>query len=685
MSIDLRGTREKTGMSQAELAAMLELSEEEVNLYEQNLGTVPFELLLRWTQALGTDLATLTTSAIPLSSSVDAGDPYLQLQRDLMLLEQYITDFSVAGELNIPEPPLTPEDIIKQINRYRQKPNLVLVGRFDSGKSHLANTLMGEKVLPSQYQPATRVITFVRHISDRPVWFLEQVGILAEDFWPKDEKDNQVFDLTLLDAQHWFDRHCIKAGSLDVLRQHGVHDHLNEREIEGHSAIVYVDSPLLKACNLVDFPGYSDQADQISEDVKKANSAIQIADLILYTSPINGFMNAEDFSRLSYFLKVLPSPETLDPDFPILRNFFIVGTHAHPGISGSQVSEALQIGSVRLYNHLKETVIEERGKLINQSIKLEHLQRHFFAFWEETPRRWENLKKELIAVLGQSLPKARRKRIDYEINLLKSEVLKKIAENLQAYEQTGSESGQRQLEIEELEKEEPHRHKRIEQGCYQIDQRIKELEDKTKKSFEQTYNNMVNVSAVETMIRNRYKDNKKEAREYAGGYLVEQLQGKLEAYIKENAEALKVDIDQFLNIYEEVLLKFPKLNIGSVSIPFNAKGAFLGGIAGAGGVGALAFWAASLGNLGAYILVAKFVSLLSFLGISISGGVATVVSFVAAIGGPLTLGIGLFAAVAALGWKLFGESWERRLAKEIVNNFEKQQALNKFVEASNDY
>ncbi|WP_258003486.1 hypothetical protein [Fischerella muscicola] len=83
--------------------------------------------------------------------------------------------------------------------------------------------------------------------------------------------------------------------------------------------------------------------------------------------------------------------------------------------------------------------------------------------------------------------------------------------------------------------------------------------------------------------------------------------------------------------------------------------------------------------------VAKFVSLLSMLGISISGGVATVVSFVAAIGGPITLGIGLFAAIVSLGWSLFGESWERRLAKKIVSHFEDQQVLDKFLQGIDEY
>jgi transcriptional regulator with XRE-family HTH domain len=684
MNIDLQGVRERKGLSHAELAPILELSQAQLSRYEKDPGTIPTELLLRWVQALGTDIQTLMASAISLPSPVDAGDPYLQLWRDLSLLEQYVTDSSPDGELNIPNKPPTPNDVIKQIYRYRQKPNLVLVGRFDSGKSYLANTLMGTKVLPSQYQPATKVITFVRHINDRPFWFQDQVGILSEDFWTRDEKGNQLFDLTLLDSQRCFERHCISSGSLEVLRQHGVHDHLREVEIEGHSAVVYVDSPLLKSCNIVDFPGYSDQADQTSEDVKKASSAVQIADLILYTSPVNGFMNAEDFSRLSYLLKVLPSPEVYNEGFPTLGNLFIVGTHANPTISSSDISSILQIGSTRLHSHINETVLVERSKTINRSIERENLQMRFFAFWEETPHRWESLKKELILILGQSLPEARRNKIESQINLLKDEVPKHIAQQICAYEQTISELGQRQRELEELEKEEPKRRSQSEKGRRQLQKRIVDLRGKTRDSFKQTYTNVIQVSAVETMICNRYRD-KKDAKEYAASYLSEQLQGKLETYIKENSNSLKADIDEFLNSYEEVFLKLPKLNLGSVSIPFDPKGAFMGGLAGVGGVGALAAWAASLGNLGAYILVAKFVSLLSVLGISISGGVATVVSVVAAIGGPITLGIGLFAAAFSLGLSLFGDSWERRLAKKIVSHFEDQKVLDKFLQGSDEY
>jgi hypothetical protein len=660
------------------------LSQAQVSRYEQDPGAMPAALLISWAQSLGTDIATLMSSAVSPPPPVDAGEPYRQLSIDLTLLEQYVKDAFPYGDLEIPNKPPTAVNIHKLIQQYRQKPSLVLVGRFDSGKSHLANALMGGKFLPSQYQPATRVITFVQHIDNRPDWFQEQVGILAEDFWPRDEKDNQVFDLTLLNVQSWFKKHCLKSGSLEVLRQHGIHDHLNQAEIEGHSAIVYVDSPLLKSCNIVDFPGYSDQEDQLSDDVKKASSAVRIADLVLYTSPANGFMNAEDFSRLGYLLRILPAPETNNPDFPVMGNFFVVATHANPLITDTDIETIRKVGAKRLHNYLKETVLVERSERIDQSITCEDLHNRFFTFWEETPSRWKSLKESLNLSLGEALPTARIYQINQEISRLKHEVPKTIADQIEAYEQTKNEVEQKRQELKQLEREEPERVEQLRCNRQHIQRRIAGLEQETQNSFEKSYYSLVNTSAVERMIQDQYRD-KKQAKEYAAGYLIEQLQGLLESEIKENSKFLQLEIENFLETYDEALLKLPKLNLGSVAIPFDARGAFLGSLAGVGSVGAVAFWAASLGNLGAYILVAQFVSVLSALGISISGGVATAVSFVAAIGGPITLGIGLFAAIAALGWAVFGESWQNRLAKKIVKHFEENAVLDKFLEGSEEY
>lgn len=688
MNIDLRGARERAGLTQSQLATMLELSQAQVSRYEQDPGTISTELLVRWAQAIGTDIPTLLANALPALTPLQVSDPYANLRHDLNLLEQYISA-AHSSELDTvkshltPDQLPTPDNLRLQIKRYRQKPNLVLVGRFDSGKSHLANALIGIKCLPSQYQPATRVITFVRHIDDRPTWLSEQVCILDEEFWPKDEKGNFIFDLTTLDSQERYEDYCINSGSLEVLREHGLHDHLSEDEIDGHSAVVYIDSPLLKACNVVDFPGYSDKSDEFSGDVKKANSAAQIADLVLYTSPANNFINAEDIQRLSYLLKVLPTPETAKTDFPKLGNLFIVATHASPSINDSQLEQIMKVGPKRFYKELNEFVFSERGQRIGKPITPEEVSDRFFTFWSELPNRCKKLREDLTVILEEHFPKVARHNIECEISEFKYKVPKNISNQILAYQQTIAEIEQRRQELQQLEKEQPNFQSKIKLGRKKIHQRISELQSKSKTSFQSFYNDLLIASTLEEMIRKRY-DNKKEAQEYAVGYVVEKLQTRLEVIIKENSEVLKKDIDEFLELYEEALLKLPKLNADSVHIPFDPKGAFLGGIVGLGGVGALAVWAAALGNLGAYILVAKGVSLLAALGIGV-GGVANAVAFVAAIGGPIALAVGIVAIAAFVGWALFGESWQSRLAKKIVSHFQEQRVLNQYLKGNDDY
>ena len=79
------------------------------------------------------------------------------------------------------------------------------------------------------------------------------------------------------------------------------------------------------------------------------------------------------------------------------------------------------------------------------------------------------------------------------------------------------------------------------------------------------------------------------------------------------------------------------------------------------------------------------VSLLSALGISIGGGTAAAVAFIAAIGGPIVLGVGLAVALGGIISKLFGESWQKRLAKKIVERFQEQKISNKFLEGIDKY
>ena len=680
MNIDLRQYRQRAGMGQVQLAHILGISNGEVDIYEQAPDTVPMGLLVKWLQIFGVDLASAMSAPTPLLRGIDPGTPYVELYRRLNLLNQYIDTAPSVDTLNLPTKLATPDDLKQQLKRYKQKPNVVLTGGFDAGKSHMANALLGSKNLPVGYQPATRVITFIRHIEDRPKWFKENVSIFEEGFWLKDEKGKQVIDLLLLDDKERCEQYCLQAGHFDILPKYGVHG--TNEDIAAHAAVVYMNSPLLQACNLIDLPGYSDQPDEVSKDVEKANSAAQIADVLLYASPAKGHINGQDMMRLGGLVRLLPFPENECDNFPTLGNFFIIATHADPSISDHQLQEIPDKASKRLYNQLNESALKERRVQINRSITEEDFKARFFTFWSERHDRCQRLFDDLSKTLQEFLPQARICRVERELQAIKEDNPNKYASQIEAYQKTLADIDLGRAQLQVIEENESARQKETQYKRNKVEERIDELKKDTKVFFLKYTEKLLNVDAVEQTIRNKYS-NKKDAKEYLSGYLLEQLQNETESLIKANSEKLTPEIEAFLGSYQEALLKLPNLDI-SIQIPWDAQGSFIGGLAGLTSIGALSAWAAALGNLGGYILVAKLVSLLSALGISL-GGTATVIAFVAAIGAPIVLAVGLAAALAFALGSLFGESWEKRLAKQTVKYFEEQRVHEKFLEGIDQF
>ena len=473
----------------------------------------------------------------------------------------------------------------------------------------------------------------------------------------------------------------IQSGSFDVLQKYGVHG--ENEDIAAHAAVVYINSPLLKSCNLIDLPGFSDQPDEVSKDVEKANSAAQIADIVIYASPAKGHINGQDMLRLSNLLSLLPAPENECKNFPTLGNLFIVATHADPSISNEQLQKIPSGAARRLYKQLNEGVLKNRRELINRDISQQDLQSRFFTFWAERPDRCQSLFNDFTKLVGEFLPQTVISRVEREINAIKEANIDKCAKGIEAYQKTLDDIDSRRKQLASLEENEETRKKETQEKRDNVLKLITNFKKDTHTSFKEYTNKILTVDAVEGIIRNQY-DDQKEAKEGISGYLIGKIQHELEKTIKLNSDKLTPAIEDFLGSYQEALLKIPNFDI-SMEIPFDTKGAFLGGLAGLGSYGALAVWAASLGNLGGYILVAQLVSLLSALGISIGGGTAAVIAFVATIGGPIVLGIGIAAALASLAWSLFGESWQKRLAKQTVKYFEEQNIIDKFANGIDEF
>ena len=253
---DLRKLREGARLSQKQVADILGIDQSQVSRYESDPSSLPFELGLRWHQALGqrVEVGFETPVKIP---GMDAGAPYNELRRRLGILAEYCDIPRLASKSVVPGQNSSGiEQLSGLIQSLRRKPNLGLVGKFDAGKSRIANSLIGDDSLPTGYQPATRLVTIVRHLDDRPSWMREDVWIMSSGF-----------DVNRADDEVHCKRYRVVAGNIRTLAEYGTYGGKHENT-DAAFAMVYLPAPILKSCNIIDLPAF---ATTLSTQIRTVN------------------------------------------------------------------------------------------------------------------------------------------------------------------------------------------------------------------------------------------------------------------------------------------------------------------------------------------------------------------------------------------------------------------------------
>lgn len=674
MSSKLTELRKKAGLTQKALAERLGVTQTQVSKYEAT-GNIPTNLWKPWAYALGCTVDDLLPDYQP-----DEGEKifdfdnslYGPLTKKLNLLLQYIdgSPHLIEESRDVSISP-TVEQFGDRVIAFKEKPWVVLTGHFDAGKSHLCNFYLEGDRLPTGYRPVTKFPTFIRHIDDRPKeWFKEDLWLMKPGFLTDPE----------FAPEKWNDKeYCEKyrdlAGSWDTLQQHATLKDENNNSDEG-AVLAFVDAPLLHSCVLVDLPGYDDKVTN-HEVVDRLG---RLASILLYLCPAQGFLDEGDLTCLGHLLRAIPRYKEIDKNFPTLGNLFIIASHSHPGIKQDQLEERiLEGGSKSFYEHFKGNLLPTLSSG-GQSISREDIQARFFSFYQEIPGRRKRLEEDLKLLLGKHMPLIRKTIVNQGILKFKKEAPNIYAKEIDKYEKMLRDMEEAKRLCETLEKEEPKRKKRHDREVKRIEQEFIAFRDEDLKNLRTVFKKETKVEKLEAMIEKRYKSDKKKAQEQASAYVFEEIQSKVEHFRVPLVDKTSNLIKEFVENYNKEIGKLGSGGIGESSTPFDTRGAFVGGLAALSTLGALGAWAATLGNLGGYVIVTKGVSALSALGISFAttGGTAGVTGFVSAIGGPITLALGLAVAVGAFISWLFGESWERRLAKKIKDVFEKEDVLSKF-------
>ena len=636
--LDLKQLRIDAKLKQTDLAKRLNVTQSQILRYEAEPDNVPLRVVREWVEACG---------RLNIRSGLDFKAPYEWIASSLANVENYSRNQPrLEPNDTIVQTPSGVEKLIKSIKQLGGKPRVVLCGHYDAGKSRLANTLLGSDRLHTAYQPVTRIICLLRHISDKPAWQTEDVWIMDDAFDLSDSLNESVCM-----------EHRLIAGDLETLRRFGSHSGDELPNGEAGSALVYLNSQILNACELIDTPGLGNDKD----DDELAESANAYADAILYLSPINGFMSGVDISAIPTLLKSLSAPSTSDR----LARLFVLATHAHAGISDEEITAALDRGAERLFAAISPMFADENS---NEGTPLDapSLRSRFFPWYVETAERRVAFEADFQNLLQNIFPQSVALRLNEATAQFKQQAIRELSKEMERINNllTDRENAAQRMAL--LIEAEPDRQRVRDENEQRIKTLISQYKSETKDFIGKSVVPLFTEEALKILIEERYK-NSKDAEREAGAAVITDATKLIEHFINDRSVALAAEVAIFLEKYDD-------RDLGSVGIPFDAKAAFLGGVAGTGIFGALTAWAALVAggsNLGAYLLVPQVVSLLSSLGIGIAGGTATGVSIVAALGGPVSVGIGIALAIGTITWQALGRSWQTRLARGLATKFAK--------------
>lgn len=529
--------------------------------------------------------------------------------------------------------------------------------------------------MPAKLQPTTSAVTIIRHSGDRPAGLKDNVVIFRELATPD--------KLDLL--EYYVNKDVVyKSGDYNLLSSETVHNHIEDQAGDAYSCVVYVDAPILTSCNIIDAPGFAnndaDRGD--NSDTAKALSMLSLVDVLIYMSPVTGCMDSTDLSSLRAVFKSVP--EASDNNLLPLSNIFFVASHAAPHISNESLEELKKTASIRIYKHFYmeegDGILQERTRAGVKSITSETIESRWYFFWSNTKDRSTPLLKDLFSYLGAKLPaavKANTKNVvakvkDESIGYL-SDVVTSAIEKLNQYEKLLI-SYKQELKPEELAKKIAE----IESLRFELLDTVKCSHASTIKPVKLTLQETLTVEYLEDLIKSKYKD-RNEAKEFAYAHIMERIQLRTEKIFIAQTKNAELEISSKL---ESCSTNLSKVEVDTpVAIPFDAKGAFVGAGAGAALAAGLGTYASTLGALGGYAVAAQGVGFLSSLGLGfgLTGGSAGIMSGIAAIGGPIVLTAILAGALGLGAKRLFGDSWQRRLAKQILTVVETEKIISKII------
>ena len=665
--MDLKSFREdQLKLTQSKFAELIGVEQSLISAWEENPDTIPFTAVEQIMEKTGVSLKELTGWQKPTPKPLDIEDTWEKVNFTKVTLAKYISDslqkIGIAEEYR--------KEYVEGLQRIVDancvKPKVAVVGRSDTGKSTIINVLLETDKMPTSWTPTTSIAVYIKHISDKPSFMKEDVWIFA----------NQVGEENLWNEQKLYDEsYCrswkIGAGDIGVLRSFGTRQGENYKK-EAGAAVVFLDSPVLKTCDIVDLPGFGTERES---DDNITFATVQQASVVIYLSQANGFMRIEDITYLKRNIKELPVWEKKGANnLKPLSNLFVVASQAHTVNSGNreQLKTILDVGCDSLLKTFPDGYWENKQKLSGYTYGPEELRSRFFAYTVDIPDICSPFNAGLKAIL-----EALSSRIDEETkSLVKSYVeLRKpeLITEIKKYEELVAEREKYKKLLNEIEKNEFSRIEDNDKRKKEVRQEIDRLSSESIEELSEYIARTINTDALVDLMKERGIKNKKDDIEQFGSYLQSMLQERCEKILEEKSEILSEKVQNYITDYTERIADPFRNN--RIAVGFDAGWAFATALSTLGMIGGLGTFLATTVS-GVLVFAGAGVSI----GTSIWAGMAT-----APIFGPIGLAVGLAIAAGFFIFNLASGGWRKRTAKKFVSSFDENNFSENFRDGIREY
>lgn len=565
------------------------------------------------------------------------------------------------------------ENTAKTTLEKMKKPVVCAFGNSDTGKSTLINYFLGEEVAKTGYSPLTSTIIYYEHIADMPEHLKKNSGHNAFVFGKvnngkssRNKKQEFVHDDVKNSSKA--KKYLISSGELtDIINEYSSREGENYRnkEYKIFEIAVYLDNDMLRELSFIDIPGFGsgDRDDDVGL------TRMDSVDILFYLMPANAFMRETD---IAFLQKIIKNRNKLE-------GLYVLATQAN--LLGSPIESKRRLDSG--HEIFVKWLTEKEKKRIDIDYN-KKLRECFYPF----DIKHKGYCKTLNEVIERDIPaltinkmQEAKERLD-----IVCKALNKQYKDEKDKITSGHSSEKKNKIAEELFITERKKELRIYRA--ELKNEIEAYRKKTINGFQDAYDAFMNEKNLIRLMEEKELKNESKEKNKFSVYLSNEIGELLSEEMQSSNKAFSERLNRFLEQYEKSWNQGKAIEKCSVDFSgFDFTRAFASGLAGVGTYGALAVWAAVVAggsNLGAYILVAKVVSALSAIGISL-GGTSAVASAVAAIGGPVTLGVALAALAAVSIFGLFSGNWKQRLARDLIASYKKQHFKENYVKQINQH